>query len=322
MTEEPNDLLEAQLRNGYRVIDAPDAWQFAAENESGYTPVLGHVGTDVIHTEEFDIVDERDFAGAEEPNPPVGNHGTEVVSQAAAQTGNDLGMAGVSNAKVVVAQIVGEEYDRSYPVRVGEAIRWLADHPEGVDVINMSWSFSRFYAAELYHAIEYARDRGVLVVTSAGNDGMTNSPRMYPHAFDDLENNITVAATEGNSDHLAEFSNFGDWVEIAAPGARLPGYVPDRLFRDENDNPGKPWELVYTWGTSFASPIVAGVALLMLRVNPDLRNRPQVLKRLLMGTAEPLALTGPVSGGAGAGRVNAFAAVRAADDPIRYINEL
>jgi subtilisin family serine protease len=316
MTDKPNDLLKEQLESGYRVVNAPEAWAYAAENDSGYTPVLGHIGTDVLHTGEFDVVAERDFTGNPEPNRPTDGHGTQVVSQAAAQTGNDLGMAGMSNAKVLVAQIAGG--DPRGIVNLRDAFEWLIDHPEGVDVINLSWSFGRAFASELYHALEYARENGVLVVTSAGNDGTNKPDLVYPHQIE-MENNLTVAATDRNNDALAEFSNFGDWVEIAAPGVRLPGYVPDRLFRGPDDDPSRDWELVYTWGTSFASPLTAGVALLMCRVNPDLRNRGSVLKDLLMGTAQEMNLTGPVAGKAGAGRVDALAAVKAANDPLAYI---
>jgi len=90
---------------------------------------------------------------------------------------------------------------------------------------------------------------------------------------------------------------------------------------NENPDDGTPYRVIYTFGTSFSAPLTAGVALLMLRVNPDLRGRPAHLKQLLTATAQPMNLTGPTEGGAGGGRVDALAAVRAADDPVRFINE-
>lgn len=321
MTEHPDDLLKQQLQNGYRATNVPEAWRFVHEHGSESTPTYGHIGDPVSDVVDLDVDDRKDFTDDPVPEQVQRDHGIKVVSQAAAQTGNDVGMAGVSDAEVIVAQFINGNYDRSHPVRVGKAIEWLVDHPAGVDVINVSWSFGEAFYTELFHAIQYAYQNGVLVVTSAGNDGTNQPPRELPGGFD-LPNVLTVAASRGNADELAGFSNFGPFVDVAAPGFRLPGYTYDRLFRDENDNPDRPWQLVYTWGTSFSAPLTAGVALLMLRVNPDLRNRPVVLKRLLTATAQDMSLTGPLAGGVGGGRVDALAAVKAASDPVAYINRL
>ena len=329
MTENPSDLLKEQLQYGYRATNIPAAWRYVHANKSDYTPKYGHIGDPVSDAIDLDVADRRDFTDDPVPADVQRDHGIKVVSQAAAQTGNGVGMAGVSDAEVYVAQFINGNYDRSHPVRVGTAIRWLVD--AGVDVINMSWSFSRAFYTELFHAVQYAYRNGVLFVNSAGNGG-TNSPDLtLPGAFG-LPNIVTVAATRGNTDELAGFTNFGDFVDVAAPGFALPGYVYDDLYDPEgpfgdipvNERPDDdtPFRVIYTFGTSFSAPLTAGVALLMLRVNPDLRNRPVVLKRLLQGTTQDLGLTGPVEGGAGAGRVDARAAVEAANDPIDYINRL
>lgn len=320
MTRNPNDpAIDVQLDTGWEAINALGAIAAYGEQADGNPPALvGHVGRDVLREDmsEFDVVAERDFTTDPEPNAPSDTHGTLVVSQYGSERGNETGIATLSESKVAVAQFMSAEYDRSYPVRIGAAIRWLVDY--GVDIINMSWSFGRAFYTELFHALNYARKNGVLVVTSAGNEG-TNKPQLtYPHTFD-LPNLVSVAATDGNTDTLAEFSNFAEWVDIAAPGAPLAGYVPDPLFRGENDNPDAPWNLVYSYGTSFSAPLVTDVAAFMLEVNPALRGRPVVLKRLLTGTAQDLNLTGPVKGKVGSGRVDALAAAEAASDPLGYI---
>jgi len=329
MTETPNDLLKEQLQYGYRATNIPDAWRYVHANKSDYTPTYGHVGDPVSDGLDLDVAERRDFTDDPVPESVQRDHGIKVVSQAAAQTGNGVGMAGVSDAEVYVAQFINGNFDRSHPVRVGTAIRWLVD--AGVDVINMSWSFSTEFYTELYRAIQYAYRNGVLFVNSAGNSG-TNDPDLnLPGAFA-LPNIVSVAATRANADELAGFTNFGEFVDVAAPGFALPGYTYDDLFdpegafgdipvTDEGDD-GTPYRVIYTFGTSFSAPLTAGVALLMLRVNPDLRGRPVVLKRLLTGTAQDMGLTGPLAGGAGAGRVDARAAVEAANDPIAYINRL
>jgi subtilisin family serine protease len=317
MTHEVSDpAVETQLDTGWEAINAVAAISAYGDRTATTDPALvGHVGRDVLRTAEFDVVAERDFTSDPEPNAPTDTHGTLVVSQYAAER-NATGIASLSEAEVAVAQFMSETFDRSYPVRVGAAIRWLVEY--GVDIINMSWSFGEFFGAELFRALQYAGRNGVLVVTSAGNEG-TDKPRLtYPHQFD-LPNVVTVAATTGNDDALAEFSNFAEWVDVAAPGAPLAGYVPDPLFGEPDDNPDAPWNLVFAYGTSFAAPLVADVAAFMCEVNPRLRGRPTVLKRLLTGTAQDMALTGPVAGKAGAGRVDALAAAQAAADPLGYV---
>ncbi len=328
MSETPNDLLREQLQYGYEGANVPEAWRYVHANKSDYTPVYGHVGDPVSDAIDLDVAETEDFTDDPVPEEVQRDHGIKVVSQAAAQTGNGVGMAGVSDAEVYVAQFINGNFDRSHPVRVGKAIKWLVD--AGVDVINMSWSFSRAFYTELFHAVQYAYRNGVLFVNSAGNGG-TNSPDLnLPGAFD-LPNLVTVAATRGNDDRLVSFTNFGDFVDISAPGFALPGYVYDDLYDPEgafgdipvNENPedGTPYRVIYTFGTSFSAPLTAGVALLMLRVNPDLRGRPAQLKQLMAATAQEMNLTGPTEGGVGAGRVDALAAVRAAADPVRFINE-
>lgn len=329
MTENPNDLLKEQLQYGYRAANIPEAWRYVHANKSDYTPKYGHIGDPVSDAIDLDVAERRDFTDDPVPESVQRDHGIKVVSQAAAQTGNSVGMAGVSDAEVYVAQFINGNFDRSHPVRVGKAIRWLVD--AGVDVINMSWSFSRAFYTELFHAIQYANRNGVLFITSAGNSGTKKPDLNLPGAFD-LPNILTVAATRGNTDELTGFTNFGSFVDVAAPGFALPGYVYDDLYDPEgrfgdipvNENPddGTPYRVIYTFGTSFSAPLTAGVALLMLRVNPDLRNRPVALKRMLKGTTQQMNLTGPLSGGAGAGRVDALAAVKAANDPVAYINRL
>jgi hypothetical protein len=329
MSENPNDLYREQLQYGYRATNIPEAWRYVHANKSDYTPVYGHIGDPVSDTLDLDVAERRDFTDDPVPEDIQRDHGIKVVSQAAAQTGNNVGMAGVSDAEVYVAQFINGNYDRSHPVRVGTALRWLVD--AGADVINISWSFGQAFYTELFHAVQYALRNGVLVVTSAGNSG-TNKPDMtLPGAFA-LPNIVSVAATRANDDELTGFSNFGTFVDVAAPGFALPGYVYDDLYNPEGrfgdipvtENPDDetPYRVIYTFGTSFSAPLTAGIAMLMLRVNPDLRNRPVVLKRLLMGTAQDMGLTGPLAGGAGAGRVDALAAVEAANDPIGYINRL
>jgi subtilisin family serine protease len=110
---------------------------------------------------------------------------------------------------------------------------------------------------------------------------------------------IAVSATDGN-DRLASFSNFGNWVTLAAPGTAILTTADGGGY-------------TYMNGTSFSSPIAAGVAALILSVNPALRND-QVLE-ILRNTADlPAGIVAPDSY-FGWGRVNAYRAVLAATPP-------
>jgi thermitase len=174
-------------------------------------------------------------------------HGTEVTGTAAATTNNGVGVAGVDMwTGIYVAKI--------YAGCTGNASAWTAAKAisetsawAGTKVINIS---SRWltYSAELDSAVQTARNRNVVVVAAAGNDNM--SAAVYPAALSGV---LAVAATDKNGAR-ASFSNFGsNDVDVAAPGVGIctknTGYL------------GGGYTCVD--GTSFASPLVAGIAMLV-----------------------------------------------------------
>jgi len=135
-------------------------------------------------------------------------HGTAMASAASAIGGNGVGMVGVAFS------------DQIYPVKVLNAagvgtgsdgaigIRWAVD--AGARVINLSWGGSD-YSSTIHDALQYAVDRGALVVAAAGNDGSTLS---YP-ARDSLTMSVgSVNSSLGRSG----FSNYGDELDVVAPG--------------------------------------------------------------------------------------------------------
>ena len=101
----------------------------------------------------------------------------------------------------------------------------------------------------LQDAIAYAIGKGVPVIAAAGNDSTSNPS--YPAAYTGV---IAVAATSSN-DRKANFSNFGSYIDIAAPGVSILSTVRTGSYES--------WP-----GTSMASPIVAGVAALLLEQGP------------------------------------------------------
>lgn len=134
---------------------------------------------------------------------------------------------------------------------ISEAILDATD--AGADVINLSFGTrTKLPSKLLTDAIKHAKQQGVVIVAAAGNDG-TDS-RHYPAAQSEV---LSVSALGTDSNQLAEFSDWGNWVDVAAPGQRVAGPVPG----------GR-----YAWwdGTSVAAPFVAGQASLIRSSAPDL----------------------------------------------------
>ena len=247
-------------------------------------------------------------------------HGTAVAALIAGRANNAFGAAGVApDAKILPVRVINElgYADQSKLNAAGtfaalaRAIRYAADR--GARVINMSLALKKVDQAGitlLQDAVNYVTAKGVVVVAAAGNAGVSEA--VYPAA---LNNVIAVAATD-YSDRRASFSNFGSYVDIAAPGVRVLVSVPATVIAYNSPD-------IYTTltdresqlrihppmnGTSFSSPLVAGAAALVLAVNPQLT--PEQVRKLLTATASSL-----VDSGVGAGLLNAAAAVKAAAPP-------
>jgi Subtilase family/Bacterial Ig domain len=133
---------------------------------------------------------------------------------------------------------------------IARAVTFAADN--GIRVINISIGGSSS-SSTMQNAINYAWTKGTLVFASAGNTA-TSTPR-YPAS---CEHVVAVSATT-SSDTRASFSSYGNWVDIAAPGVTI-------LTTNRGGGYG------YWNGTSFSSPVAAGLAGLIISANPDLTN--------------------------------------------------
>ena len=196
--------------------------------------------------------------------PSSAVHGTHVSGIIGASRNNQKGMDGVAdNVKIMTLRAVpdGDEHDKD----IALAIRYAVDN--GAQVINMS--FGKSYSPEkkwVDDAVEYAEKKGVLLVHAAGNDAK-NLDTTYNYPSPALLNNkrpnnwITVGAS---GDPLAggltaSFSNYGrEEVDVFAPGVKIYATVPGG---DKYQN---------LQGTSMASPVVAGLAALLLEYFPTL----------------------------------------------------
>ena len=175
----------------------------------------------------------------------AGVHGTEVAGVVGMALDNSAGNAGFCpNCRVMPVQVGSDQGANLSDIAAG--ITWAADH--GAKVENLSWA-STASSSTITNAVSYARSRGVVVVAAAGNAGC--DCRTYPAATSGV---VGVAGTVAD-DSRASYSNYGSWVKLAAPGSLISsyptvGYVP-------------------VVGTSFASPLVAGIAGLLFSAAPN-----------------------------------------------------
>ncbi|ATL48471.1 peptidase S8 [Chitinophaga caeni] len=191
-------------------------------------------------------------------------HGTHVAGIIGAIRNNNLGMDGVAdNVRIMAVKVVPEGDERDKDVALG--IRYAVDN--GAQIINMS--FGKGFSPQkqwVDDAIKYAEEKGVLLIHAAGNDGEDiDSVNNFPTPnFNDgtvAKNVITVGAMgNGRGDtKVAPFSNYGKKnVDLFAPGVQIYSTIPG----------GNKYGSAS--GTSMASPVVAGVAALVLSYYPDL----------------------------------------------------
>jgi subtilisin family serine protease len=200
-------------------------------------------------------------------------HGTHVAGIIAASRGNGVGMDGVAgNVQIMALRAVpnGDERDKD----VANAIRYAVDN--GARVINMSfgkgYSPNRAYVSE---AIAYAADKGVLLVHAAGNSALnTDKEDNFPNDKFGENNNwdnwIEVGASSwgAEGEYIGGFSNYGrESVDLFAPGVAIYSTAPENNYQEAQ-------------GTSMASPVVAGVAAMLLSYFPELG--PDQLKDVMM----------------------------------------
>ena len=194
----------------------------------------------------------RDFVfGDFDPMDDHG-HGTYVCGILAADTNNGKGVAGITwNCRVLPIKGISAAGE-GYTSWVIEAIVWAANR--GVDIINLSVGASEVSQA-LEEAIHYARERDILLVSSAGNH---NRKVAYPAAYKDV---MAVAGTD-YLDNRSAFSNHGPEIDVAAPASRI--YVCTPTWSVESGTP--PYTFIT--GTSLSCAFISGFAGLIKSNKP------------------------------------------------------
>ncbi|MCA9217928.1 MAG: S8 family serine peptidase, partial [Planctomycetales bacterium] len=233
-------------------------------------------------------------------------HGTAVSGVAAALGNNDRDITGVmwqGKIMAVKAEVEGNS-----------AILYAVLN--GADIINMSYGVDKAGpgASQAFtDTIRYAHNQGALLISAAGNTGKYDDYQSYPSSFPEV---ISVAATTPD-DARAPFSTFASTVELAAPGT-------DILLL-ESDSHSKDWVsdfrvgpgLLQNSGTSLSSPMVAGLAGLILSAHPDWTA--EEVRSTLRATADDIDTPG-FDERTGFGRINARKALSATRPfPAAYI---
>jgi subtilisin family serine protease len=258
---------------------------------------------------------ERNYGNADVMGPDA-KHGTHVAGIIGAVRGNNVGIDGIAPAvQLMTVRTVpdGDERDKD----VANAIRYAADN--GAHIINMS--FGKSYSPQksaVDEAVKYAESRGVLMIHAAGNEGEDLSqnenyptPVFLDGSRAQLWIEVGASSWKGADSLAASFSNYGQaQVDVFAPGEDIYSTVPGGEYKKES-------------GTSMASPVVAGLAALLMAYYPDLTAAD--VKRIILESATRYAdqnVVRPGDGGGNAtfgslsatgGVVNAYAAIRMAE---------
>lgn len=325
LTATPNDPLFAQQVN-FQVVQAQAAWDVVRGDQGNVVVAVVDGGTDVDHSdlaaniwanpgesgngkESNNIDDDNngfvdDFQGwnfANDTNDPSGltstptsaNHGAHVAGIISAVTDNNNQVSGISwNAKVMPINAAVSGADNAIGFGY-EGILYAADN--GAHVINLSWGGEGAPSLFEEDIIDFATEKGAVVVAAAGNDDL--STPQFPAGYKKV---VSVAATS-NADVKSSFSNFGNTVDISAPGENIRSTFHNGvtgLFS----------------GTSQATPHVVGVIALVRTLHPDWTGL-QAAEQVRV-TADNIDAANPgFVGQLGRGRVNAQRAVTVSNLP-------
>ncbi|MFD4261531.1 type VII secretion-associated serine protease mycosin [Streptomyces sp. NPDC058534] len=179
-------------------------------------------------------------------------HGTRVAGIIAARPAEDTGFVGLAPEATIIPIKQNDAEGNGTADTLATSIRHAVD--VGADVINISQDTANAVkpASNLESAVDYALDKEVVVVASAGNDGLGGKDKTtYPASYDGV---LAVASSDRNNER-ASFSQAGEFVGVAAPGVDMVSTVPGGGHCSDN-------------GTSFSAPYVAAVAALLKAEHP------------------------------------------------------
>ncbi len=218
------------------------------------------------------------------------SHGTHVAGISGAVTNNGIGVAGGSwGASLMTCKVFHDDTEAhagAWPAHVAEAIVYAAN--TGANVINLSLGNNSDIQVER-EACEYAFDLGVTICAASGNggnDGIGDDIPHFPSSYDTVigVGNTTKFEMKNSS------SNWGPTVDVYAPGTAIRATLPDDDYKNLT-------------GTSMSSPVVTGLAALIIANNPGIT--PQDVEYRIEGGCENIDLYNvPFMGELDPGRIN------------------
>jgi serine protease len=295
----PNDPFYDPYQWNMTRIGMEDAWDVSTGNGAIVAIIDTGVKQSLDDLAETRFIAGYDFVNHDDDPTDDAGHGSHVCGTVAQSTNNDMGVAGIAyNATIMPVKVLNAKGSGTWD-QVADGIYYATDH--GADIINLSLGGTET-STTLENAVNDAWENGVVVVCAAGNDGLS-SPH-YPAYYD---NSIAVSATN-YLDEKADYSTYGDWVDISAPGGDSNDYngddYIDGILQNTFSRRSGDGYYFYT-GTSMASPHVAGVAALVKACNSELSN--VQIRTILETTAEDIGEFGK-DDYFGFGIVDAFAA--------------
>jgi len=213
----------------------------------------------------------QDFAGDGELVKDRYGHGTHITGILGAMTGNATGIAGIDwYCRILINQVfdsLGVGTHSTFKNGVLYAVNY------GARVIN--YSGGGYPSSTKEQAVKYADSNNVLIVSPAGN-GFGDSV-LYPAHYTDTYKNVIAVSATNCMDHLANYSNYGPSICVAAPGgdgipwdegdiiSTMPNY-----YVTLNESPyNVSMDYGYIGGTSMSCPMVSGLAALLLSIEPN-----------------------------------------------------
>jgi subtilisin family serine protease len=265
-------------------IDAPNAW-LTSTGAAGAPIAIIDSGVDGTHPDlASKLLPGWSFLLNSADTSDVLGHGTKTAGAAAAIANNALGIAGIAWANPILPVVVLDSSNYASYSNIAKAITYAADRGARILSISINGNTS---SSTLQSAVDYAWNKGALVIACAGNQATT--AMQYPAACNRV---IAVGATDSN-DALASFSNRGTWVDLVAPGVSIMTTVKGGGYGAAS-------------GTSFSTPITAGVGALILALQPSMSV--SALDQQLRQAVDDLGTAG-FDAMYGAGLINAFKAV-------------
>jgi subtilisin family serine protease len=261
-------------------IDAPEAWDLQTGSQSVVVAVVD-TGVDYLHPDLISnmwvnqeeangtagIDDDGNGyvddvygvdTGQEDSDPmDIHGHGTHVAGTIAAEGDNNVGVAGINwDARIMAIKGFGSDIKLWTDAELAAYEYILEMKEQGVNIVAVNASYgSTWYDPFQKDGIESLADAGIIFVASAGNDGVDNDQHPHYPSDYDLDNIVSVVATDCN-DALADFSDYGEVsTDLGAPGVQVLSTLPDiqylpsptDVFFDDMESGSSKWSAYGPW---------------------------------------------------------------------------